>query len=179
MVGLLLSVSGFSVSSPFLLSVQWRRSSQDSTSFFCSIRTKGPGAWIIWCQASQQCPALWGLVGLQIPCFWNTQRNAGKRLLEVIQCCCLLRLQEFVFGLCLLAATTIPKISTGFKKYRLHIYWPAAEVIAANHPIVKAVLHSYKLLNITNTSRNWEIKKKTKNLKPQTRTLPLPFRWLV
>lgn len=73
----------------------------------------------------------------QLPHLQNTQSLAGRGLLDVIQCCCLLRLQEFVFGLCLLAATASPTISTGLQKRPLRSYQPAARVVAANHPCGK------------------------------------------
>lgn len=73
----------------------------------------------------------------QPPHLQNTQSLAGRGLLDVIQCCCLLRLQEFVFGLCLLAATASPTISTGLQKRPLRSYQPAARVVAANHPCGK------------------------------------------
>lgn len=80
------------------------------------------------------------------PHLQNTQSLAGRGLLDVIQCCCLLRLQEFVFGLCLLAATASPTISTGLQKRPLRSYQPAAPVVAANHPCGKG---SSTLLQLT------------------------------
>lgn len=122
MPGLLLSVSGLSVSLPVLLRMHWAAAAEIHHLLLAPSELRGWGPCLHDARllSSAQCrDDLWGC---RYPCLWNTQCDAGKRLLEVIQCCCLLRLQEFVFGLCLLAATTTPKISTRFKKHPFHIY---------------------------------------------------------
>lgn len=122
MPGLLLLFSGISVSTPFLLRTQWAAAAEIHHLLLASFGLSGWGPCL--CDARLLSSAQHGedLWGCRYPSLWNTQRYAGKKLLEVIQYCCLLRSQEFGFGLCLLAATTTPKISTGFKKYPFHIH---------------------------------------------------------